>query len=117
MFKKLYPSFIAGASLLPLVAGAQGEINNIITRAGQTMQLVISLLFVLATLVFLWGVVQFIARSGDEAARAKAKGIMTWGIVGLAIMAAAWGVVTLLLNYFQIPSQGSPGIIPPPTRF
>ena len=97
---KLYPTLILGYSLLPLVAGAQ--VDTILTRSGATLNNVIGLLFILATIIFLWGVIQFIAKSGDEAGRAKAKGIMTWGIIGLAVMAAAWGVVALLIQYFGV---------------
>jgi len=103
---KFYPTFILGYSLLPLVAGAQ--IDTILQRTGSTLNNIVGLLFILATIIFLWGVIQFIAKSGDEAGRAKAKGIMTWGIIGLAVMAAAWGIVTLIESYFTIPGRGIP---------
>lgn len=104
---KFYPTLILGYSILPLVAGAQ-TVNQIITNISGTLQTIIGLLFVIATLIFLWGVVQFIAKSGDEAGREKAKGIMTWGIIGLAVMAAAWGVVQVLINYFGVGGQPIP---------
>jgi len=90
------------------MAGAQ-TVDSIIDNVSGTLQTIIGLLFVIATLIFLWGVVQFIAKSGDEAGREKAKGIMTWGIIGLAVMAAAWGVVNVLVGYFGV--GGAP--IPP----
>ena len=97
--------------LIPLLASAQSVIDDIFARNGvlvTTFNLVIGLLFVLATVIFLWGVIQFIVKSGDEVARNKAKGIMTWGIIGLAVMAAAWGLVAILIQYFQV----SGGTIP-----
>lgn len=110
---KLYPALIAGLSLLPLAAGAQ-DISSILTRVGGTMNTLIGLLFIAATLVFLWGVVMFIAGSADPAKRDKAKGIMTWGIIGLAVMAAAWGITQILISYFGVPATG-PGVVKPPT--
>jgi len=104
---KFYPTFILGYSLLPLVAGAQ--IDTILQRTGSTLNNIVGLLFILATIIFLWGVIQFIAKSGDEAGRAKAKGIMTWGIIGLAVMTAVWGIVTLLIQYFGVGGVGVPG--------
>jgi len=77
---------------------------------------IIGILFVIATLVFLWGVIQFIAKSGDEAARNKAKAIMTWGIIGLAVMAAVWGIVTLIVNYFIPGSPTDPTRLRIPTK-
>ncbi len=107
---KLYPTFIVASSLLPLAAGAQ--IDTIIKDLGSTLQNIVGLLFILATIIFLWGVIQFITKAGDEVARNKAKGIMTWGIVGLAIMAAAWGVVTILVQYFKVGGGTIPTSIP-----
>mgnify|MGYP001616051188 CR=1 FL=1 len=103
---KFYPTFILGYSLLPLMASAQ--INRALDKVGGTLNNIVGLLFIVATIVFLWGVIQFIAKAGDEAGRAKAKGIMTWGIVGLAVMVAAWGIVSLLVQYFTIPGEGIP---------
>ena len=104
---KFYPTLILGYSVLPLMAGAQ-TVDSIIANVSGTLQTIIGLLFVIATLIFLWGVVQFIAKSGDEAGREKAKGIMTWGIIGLAVMAAAWGVAQLLINYFGVGGEPIP---------
>jgi len=104
---KFYPVLALGYAVLPLVAGAQ-TIDQILFKVSTSVQTIIGLLFVVATLIFLWGVVQFIAKSGDEAAREKAKGIMTWGIIGLAVMAAAWGVAQLLINYFGVGGEPIP---------
>ncbi|QQG45616.1 MAG: hypothetical protein HYW89_01695 [Candidatus Sungiibacteriota bacterium] len=107
---KLYPTFVVGASLLPLVAGAQTPqtLSDIIQKISGTLQTIIGVLFVLATVIFLWGVIKFVASAGDETARSKAKGIMTWGIIGLAVMAATWAVVNILVNYFVGTDAGIP---------
>lgn len=107
---KLYPTLIFGASLLPLMAGAAvtKDVSAIIRDLSGTLQNVVAILFVLATVIFIWGVIQFIVKSGDEQGRTKAKGIMTWGIIGLAVMAAAWGIVTVITNYFGVTGEGIP---------
>jgi len=105
----IYPAFLAGvASVLPLVTSAQGgsTIDNLLTRVRTTATFIIGLLFIVATLVFLWGIVQFIASAGDEAKRKTSKGLMTWGILGLAVMAAAWGITQVLVDYFLVPAEG-----------
>lgn len=89
------------------------SLQNIISGARGTLNSVIGILFVIATIVFLWGVIQYIAKAGDETSRNKAKGIMTWGIIGLAVMAATWGLVGILVSYFGATVQ--PRVIPPPT--
>ncbi|MDP3710654.1 MAG: hypothetical protein Q8R29_02950 [bacterium] len=111
---KIYPVVVALFGFLPLIADAQArpsEINNIITTVSNTAKSLIGLLFVLATVVFLYGVVIFIAKADDEAARKKARGVMTWGIVGMAVMASGWGLASILVNYFGV-SGGGPNVSP-----
>lgn len=106
--KKIITSSIFSFALWPIAAYAQNSsgsaLDNIIKNVGGTLQTVIGLLFILATLIFLWGIIRFIASSGDETARAKSRGMMLWGIIGLAVMVAAWGVTTLLIDYFGVPT-------------
>ena len=62
----------------------------------------IILLFAVATLVFAWGVVLYIIGSyGSDSRIERAKSIMLWGIIGMFIMASAWGIVGLLCNFFR----------------
>lgn len=108
----LYPSLVLGYSVLPLIAGAQGvtQLGTTLTNIKNTLNTIIGILFIIATIVFIWGVIQFIASAGDEAKRTKAKGIMTWGIVGLAVMSAAWGIVNVLTQYFGVQGVTTPTI-------
>ena len=112
MLQKLFKIYPAVFFLLPTIAVAQTTIPTAIGKVNFVFELVIGLLFVLATVVFLWGVGRFIASAADPAGREKAKGIMLWGIIGLAVMAAAWGAANLLISYFG-PLE-KPTFIPPP---
>lgn len=61
----------------------------------------IALLFTLATLVFLWGVLNYVMGIyGDEKKLDEAKRIMAWGIIGLLVMSSAWGIVKVLCGFF-----------------
>jgi len=106
--KKILIAISPAASLLPLFASAQNPapraIDDIVRTVLGTLNLIISVLFVIATIVFLWGMIMYIANANDEQKREKAKGIMTWGIIGLAIMAVAWGITRILVDYFGIPT-------------
>lgn len=90
------------------------EVDTIITTVKNTANLIIGVLFIFATLVFLWGLVKFIAKADDPGERAKARGLMMWGIVGLAVMAAAWGITQLLIQYFGI-GNAPPTFVKPPS--
>lgn len=114
LLSKIYPVILFVFGFFPLLAEAQvrpSEINNIITTVTNTAKSLIGLLFVFASVVFLWGVVLFIAKADDEAARKKARGVMTWGIVGMAVMASGWGLANILVKYFGV-SGGGPNVSP-----
>jgi len=59
---------------------------------------VIELLFVLALIYFLWGIVQYVLHMNSPADRQTGQRHMFWGIVGLAIMLGAFGIVNLVFN-------------------
>ncbi len=67
----------------------------------QVLNPIINLLFALATVVFLWGVIQYVVGSqGDETKLKKGKQTMIWGIIGMTVMASAWGIVKILCQFF-----------------
>jgi hypothetical protein len=76
---------------------------------------VIPLIFALATVMFVWGVVQFfIINANEEAKRAQGKQFMIWGIIALAVMLSVWGLVGILGNTFSIKDmQFLPEVTPP----
>lgn len=58
---------------------------------------VIPLLYTLAFIFFLVGMVRFFFMGGEEG-RAKGKQFMLWGIIGLAVLFSVWGFVRLFLT-------------------
>ncbi|MBI2056501.1 MAG: hypothetical protein HYT37_03955 [Candidatus Sungbacteria bacterium] len=106
---KLYPTLFVLASLVPMQAGAQNQLNEILSNIGGTINVVISFLFVLATIIFLWGVIKYIAKGSEEKEQKAARGLMLYGIIGLAVMASVWGIVNILIQYFL---SGNIGKIP-----
>jgi uncharacterized membrane protein YidH (DUF202 family) len=75
---------------------------------------VIILLIGLAMLYFIWGIVEFIGKSGDEEGRKEGKSKMIWGIIALFVIVSMWGLVGLLTNTFL---DGKNGTAPPPPQF
>ncbi|MCX6751654.1 MAG: hypothetical protein NT161_02725 [Candidatus Nomurabacteria bacterium] len=63
---------------------------------------VIPLIIALALVMFIWGVVQYVINDQEEAKRAKGRQFMIWGIIGLTIMFAVWGLVKILGTTFGI---------------
>ncbi|MES2416249.1 MAG: hypothetical protein V4504_00950 [Patescibacteria group bacterium] len=60
-------------------------------------------IFGLAILVFIWGVVQYIAGAEEEAKREKGRQFIIWGLIGIFAMISVWGLVRVLNNTFGVP--------------
>jgi len=105
--KKILGGSVLGA-FLPYVAAAAGvtAVDSLLDRIKGTLNTVITILFVLVTLYFIWGVVKYVSAAGDEAKLKAGKQHMIWGIIGMAVMAGAWGIVNLIVNYLVGSSGG-----------
>ncbi len=88
---------------VPIRAFAASRLNDILMNIADTFDEVIGILFIVATIAFFWGVIRYLASSGDEKAKTDAKRFIMWSIVGLAVMASAWGIANVLTEYFLIP--------------
>ncbi len=80
---------------VPLMALA--DLNDTINNFTGYAKSAINFILVLATLVFLWGILKYITAGGDSAKVAEARSYIIWGIIGLAVMGSAWAIV----NYFK----------------
>jgi len=83
--------------LIPVVhaqsAVADKIVDNIIN---EIINPIIFVLFGLAMLVFIWGVITMFVKSGDAEAVGNGKKHMVWGIIGLAIMSGTFGIMNLI---------------------
>lgn len=74
--------------------------KGIFTNLTTIAKAIIPMLMVLATALFLWGVIKFIAHADNEDARSEGRWFMLWGIIGLFFMVAVWGIVNVLFVSF-----------------
>lgn len=68
----------------------------------QIVNPIILLLSASAFLVFLWGMFEFIANAGNDTKREQGKMAILWGIIGLAIIFGAYGLVNLAAGTFNL---------------
>ena len=74
-------------------------VNKIII---QVLRPAIILIFSLGLVVFLWGVFQYvIGAQGDQTKLKQGRQTIIWGIIGMVIMASAWGIVAMLCRFFE----------------
>lgn len=62
----------------------------------------ISFLFALAVLFFLYGVLQFFLNQTDEEKRTNAKNHMMWGVIGMTIMMSVFSIINMILSTLNI---------------
>lgn len=80
------------------------DIDEIILRVNQyILNPIIAFLFVLASILFVYGLVKFFlaAKEGGED-RETGKKHMVWGLVGMFIMISVFGIMRLIVNTFGI---------------
>jgi hypothetical protein len=62
---------------------------------------VVPVLLALGIVYFVWGVVQYVIRSDEEAKKAG-KNRMIWGIIGLTVIIGLWGLVYTVVDTFGL---------------
>ncbi len=82
-------SSIKFSSLLDILIWVKCVINTVL----------IPLLFALATVFFLWGVMKFI-RASDDTKREEGKKFIIAGLIGLFVMTSLWGIISIFGNIF-----------------
>lgn len=99
---------ILTAPIATMAAATAGTFGAVIETVTGWLNSIISLLFVLVTLYFIWGVIEYVKAGGDDAAVKKGKTHMIYGIIGMAVMAAAWGIVGVVRSSFGVTGGGIP---------
>ncbi len=76
-------------------------------------QSVIPLIFAIATMVFIWGAVNFFIIGGsEEEKRKQGRQLMLWGIIGFVVMLSVWSLVHIVGSTFGFSSTFLPKVSP-----
>lgn len=76
--------------------------NFVATLNANIINPLIYLLFALAAVYFVIGLLQFVLNAANEEARAVGKRHMIYALIGLFIMVAVFGIINLVLGTFGI---------------
>ncbi len=65
----------------------------------------ITLLFALAVVYFIYGLAQYLLSPDNEEVRKTSKTHMLWGVIGMFIMVSVFGIINLIINTLGVPTQ------------
>lgn len=70
---------------------------------GAVNLIVVPIIFTLAFLSFVYGVVNYFFLHGDQdAMREKGRSFIIWGVIGMAVLFTVWALVRMLLSTFGL---------------
>lgn len=110
---------LATMSVLPFISSAQLLVDNPVDSAIEALGIWVARLVILlvgvAVLIFMWGVIKFVAAAGDEEKRKEGKTFMLWGIIGIFVLVSVWALVRVLTGAISAGVGGlNFGGAPPP---
>lgn len=90
-----------GLLVLPFIAMA-ASLDTVMSKFMDLLKWAIQALFVIVTFYFFWGVIQYVMAGGEDAKIKLGRDHMLWGLIGMAVMLAAWGIVRAAIAYFGL---------------
>lgn len=88
--------------MIGLVAHAASIDEFIFKVNAKIINPAIEFAFIVALVVFLFGVMEFIRGANNEEKRKKGRSHIFWSIIGFVIMFGVWGIINILVNTFGI---------------
>src|ERR1035437_10685259 len=109
MSKKKIISLVGfGALVAPLFVFATNNIQGMVGTIGTIVNAVLPVLIALAVVVFVWGVISYVI-GADEDAKKKGRDKIIYGLIGLVVIFAMWGLIAIIGNTFGVTTGGGSG--------
>lgn len=99
---------LTGAMLafMPVLVMAQANAFSILGVIRNLLNVLIPILITAALVYFIWGVISYvIAKDADD--QAKAKSVITRGVIGLFVILSIWGLIGIIQSTFGIGAGGN----------
>ncbi|MEX0930517.1 MAG: pilin [Candidatus Paceibacterota bacterium] len=130
MIKHLLHTTFASAVvfLLPLFAGATfhkfaptsgtsgsntpNTFAAIVDEFLSILNLLFPFLFIVAVIVFFWGLAKYVFRADEEPVLEQGKFLMTWGLLAIFVLASIWGILAFFYGEFAFKEQFGQFLLP-----
>ncbi|KKR03466.1 MAG: hypothetical protein UT31_C0020G0005 [Parcubacteria group bacterium GW2011_GWF2_39_13b] len=108
--KNVLKSMAVAAPVFLYAAGAMAAVqavpdinitsaDSLLTQFVEIMNWIFSAALILAVILIIFGGISYMTAGGDETKLGTAKKRVIWGLVGAAIVIAAWGLIALIAQY------------------
>ncbi len=96
---------------VPAVAFAQDatQLFSLINITKTVLNYIIPILITFAVIYFIWGVISYVI-SKDEEARAESRDKIIYGVIGIFVIVAIWGLVGFLSTTLGVGVGGTAGL-------
>jgi len=84
---------------------ANTDLSSVLCKIRDILNSVVPVLIALGVVYFIWGVITYVI-SDDEEAKKKGRDRIIYGIIGLAVIVAMWGLVGILTRTFNVDNSG-----------
>ncbi|MCC2630674.1 MAG: seg [Candidatus Paceibacter sp.] len=95
--------------VLPFMVQAANiyDLKSLIYYVIDILNAIIPLLFAIAFLTFIWGIIKYIYAAGPQKLN-EGRNYIIYGVIAMTVMVSVWGIAEVLKNTF-FESAGSPG--------
>jgi hypothetical protein len=96
-----------------ITSGGNQNLITVICKVNQIIGVIVPVLIALGVVYFIWGVISYVIGT-DEETKKSAREKIIYGIIGLAVIVAVWGLVQILTRTFGVdgPSTVVPPVVP-----
>lgn len=84
--------------------GSVTTLQSLLCKFNELLGAVLPFLIAIAVVIFVWGVIQYVIAS-DEEAKSAGRDRIIYGIIGLVVIVGLWGLVRLVTNTFGLNNQ------------
>lgn len=83
------------------------NLQQLILNIGDIIQILFPILIGVATLVFIFGVIKWMANANNDEERKKGTKIIIAGLIGLFVIVSAFGIVELVQDAFNVDNSNN----------
>lgn len=96
----------------PFIALAATDlITPILSNVKDALDVAVPIAITLALIYFIWHVVKYVVAPGEEE-KADARKKMLYGVIGMFVIIAVWGLVNFIATYLGVSPTANPIVIP-----